>query len=156
LRIGAGPAPSAQRAPGCGSGGDHGVRTMIASLRFPLLVWTATIAPPADGPRAAVETARACVRRATAQPELARAWVRRIRLAGWLPELQTAVDRTLGTREAIDAQDGARYGAYALDDVRVSVRAIWKLDRLVFDPEELRASRESVRLAELRQELALS
>jgi hypothetical protein len=32
----------------------------------------------------------------------------------------------------------------------------WHLDRTIFDPEEVRANRASIRLAELRQDLALT
>lgn len=104
----------------------------------------------------AAELARVCVRRAGAQPERARSWLARVRLAAWLPELRLGAERDLGTREAIDPQDRARYGTYTLDELRVEGRATWRLDRLAFDPEELRASRETVRLAELRQDLALT
>src|SRR5262249_12477297 len=74
----------------------------------------------------------------------------------WWPELRLRAERDFGTREVINTQDGARYGAYAIDEVRLEAQAMWHLDRLVFDPEELRASRESIRLAELRQDLALT
>ena len=104
----------------------------------------------------AVSLARACVRRAGAQPERARAWLHRIHFAAWLPELRLGAEKDMGTREAIDSQDGARYGTYSLDELRLEARATWRLERLLFDPEELRASRESVRLAELRQDLALT
>jgi hypothetical protein len=106
--------------------------------------------------RVAVELARAAVRRAGVHPERAQSWLRRIHHAAWLPELRLGAERDLGTREAIDPHDGARYGTYSLDEIRMEGRATWRLDRLVFDPEELRASRETVRLAELRQELALT
>jgi hypothetical protein len=104
----------------------------------------------------AVELARVCVRRAGAEPERAQKWLRRLRGAAWLPELQLDALRDTGQRESIDAQLGTRYGAYDIDAVRFEARATWHLDRLVFDAEEVRASRESVRLAELRQELALT
>jgi hypothetical protein len=104
----------------------------------------------------AVAIARSCVRRAGAQPERARDFLVRVRRAAWWPELRLGAERDFGTREVIDPTDHTRYGAYAVDEVRIEARATWHLDRLVFDPEELRASRESVRLAELRQELALT
>jgi hypothetical protein len=73
-----------------------------------------------------------------------------------LPDLTFSAERDIGTREAIDPQDRARYGVYSLDELRLQGRATWRLDRLIFDPEELRASREAVRLSGLRQEIALT
>ncbi len=102
----------------------------------------------------AVAIARACVRRAGAQPERARDWLARVRKAAWWPELRLGAERDFGSREVIDPTDRTRYGAYSIDELRLEARATWRLDRLVFDPEELRASRESIRLAELRQDLA--
>jgi len=116
----------------------------------------ATAGPRRAHPEGAVALARACVRRAGAQPERSRAWLRRIHVAAWLPELRLGAERDLGTREAIDPQDRTRYATYSLDELRLEVRASWRLDRLLFDPEEVRATRESIRLAELRQELALT
>jgi hypothetical protein len=104
----------------------------------------------------AVAVARACVRHAGAQPERARGWLARIRRAAFWPELRLGVERDLGTREQIDLTDRSRYGAYTVDELRIEARATWRLDRLVFDPEEVRVSREAVRLADLRQELALT
>src|SRR5262249_58534577 len=88
--------------------------------------------------------------------ELDRLWTRRIRTAAWLPDLRWGAERDLGAGEAIDPQDRTRYSTYSLDELRIEARATWHLERLLFDPEELRASRESVRLAELRKELALT
>src|SRR5262249_45955633 len=108
------------------------------------------------GPREAVELARTCVRRAGAEPERSRRWLERLRTAAWLPELRLRAERNTGTRETIAAQARTRYGTYALGELRFEARATWHLYRLAFDPEEVRASRESVRLAELRQDLALT
>jgi len=108
---------------------------------------------PSDAAEA-VAIARNCVRRAGAQPERARDWLARVRKAAWWPELRLGAERDFGTREVIDPSDRTRYGAYSIDELRLEARATWRLDRLVFDPEELRVSRESIRLAELRQELA--
>src|SRR5262249_876749 len=109
-----------------------------------------------SGPAHAVALARSCVRRASAHPEIARTWLRRLHQSAWLPELRLGAERDMGTREVGEARDGAQYGRYALDQLRLEGQATWHLDRLLFDPLELRVSRESVRLAELRQELALT
>ena len=126
---------------------------LIASL---LVAGVARAERPRSDAAEAVAIARMCVRRAGAQPERARDMLARVRRAAWWPELRIGAERDFGTREVIDPTDRTRYGAYSIDEVRIEARATWHLDRLVFDPEELRASRESVRLAELRQELSLT
>lgn len=111
--------------------------------------------PPSSS---AIATALAtlAVKRAAAEPEIVVDWLRRIRSAAWLPEVRIGVDKELGTRETIDPADRARYSSYNLDQLRIDVHLSWRLDRLRFDPEELAANRQSIQMASLRQELALS
>jgi hypothetical protein len=78
-----------------------------------------------------------------------------VRRAGWLPEVQAglsidgkkdrSVDSEAGTPDAIGL-DRSRRIAY---DVKLS----WDLGRLIFDPNELKVSREAQRVSELRDQV---
>lgn len=96
----------------------------------------------------------AAARLAEAQPERVRSWLRRVRTAALMPSLRARVGRGL-TGEAITrGLDGIdRISTLQTDGWRFDVEAIWALDRLVFDPSELRLSREAQRLAARREQL---
>jgi hypothetical protein len=87
---------------------------------------------------------------AAVQPERVRSWLRRANAAALLPTVRTRVGRGLGelTRDSND-----RLIMTTTDNWRFEVEATWSLDRLVFDRNELRASREGQRLATHREEL---
>jgi hypothetical protein len=94
-----------------------------------------------------------------AEPERARSFLTRARLAGWLPEIRVRLDRRLARTESLDlaptAADPAGInpvGVDSINDMRYEWRATWDLGRLVFSPEELGASAQAVRLAEVRRE----
>ena len=94
-----------------------------------------------------------------AQPERARSLLARARLAGWLPELRVRVDRRFGRDESLN------YGRAPLDvsvapvdlgtrdDVRYELRATWDLARMVFNPDELNAQAEALRMSDTRREV---
>jgi hypothetical protein len=94
-----------------------------------------------------------------AQPERARSLLARARLAGWLPELRVRVDRRFGRDESLN------YGRAPLDapvapvdlgtrdDVRYELRATWDLSRMVFNPDELNAQAEALRMSDTRREV---
>jgi hypothetical protein len=87
---------------------------------------------------------------ASVQPERVRSWLRRANAAALLPTVHTRIGRGLGelTRDSND-----RLIMTTSDSWRVEVEATWSLDRLVFDRNELRASREGQRLSVHREEL---
>jgi hypothetical protein len=87
---------------------------------------------------------------AAVQPERVRSWLRRANAAALLPTVKTRIGRGLGelTRDSND-----RLIMTTTDNWRVEVEATWALDRLVFDRNELRASREGQRLSSHREEL---
>jgi hypothetical protein len=92
----------------------------------------------------------AAARLAEVHPELVRSWLRRSGKAAILPTVRVRVGRGLGelTRDSVSAP------IYTMtNDWRVEVEASWSLDRLVFDRNELRASREAQRVAGHREEL---
>jgi hypothetical protein len=108
--------------------------------------------PPVDGLRAA---ASALV---LADPERARSLVRRARWAAWLPEVRFRVDRRFGRSESLDVSpvplgDAPPVALDTVDEVRYEARATWDLSRLVFNPDELAAHAEALKIAEVRREV---
>jgi hypothetical protein len=96
------------------------------------------------------ELQRAAARVAEAHPELVRSWLRRAGKAAILPTVRVRVGRGLGelTRDSVTSP------TYTMtNDWNFEVEASWSLDRLVFDRNELRASREAQRVAGHREEL---
>ena len=96
------------------------------------------------------ELQRAAARLAEVHPELVRSWLRRAGKAALMPSLRVRVGRGLVelTRDSVTTP------VYSMtDDWSIDVEATWQLDRLVFDRNELRASREAQRLAGHREEL---
>jgi hypothetical protein len=101
---------------------------------------------------------RAAVALALAEPERARSFVSRARLAGWLPEMRFRVYRRYARTEGLSFNDtGAGVVApvdiSAIDDVRYEWRATWDLSRIVFNPDELQAHSEALRMSDLRRDI---
>ncbi|HEX3698096.1 MAG TPA: hypothetical protein VH374_22185 [Polyangia bacterium] len=110
--------------------------------------------PPLDELRAA---ATALV---LAEPERARSLLARSGAAGWLPEVRVRVDRRFERDESLDygrtaADVTAPVGMDTHNDVRYEVRATWDLSRIVFNPEELGAHAQALRLADIRREVEM-
>jgi hypothetical protein len=93
---------------------------------------------------------RAAAHLAEVHPELVRSWMRRAGKAALMPSVRVRVGRGLVelTRDTITAPLSSM-----TDNWTVEVEATWALDRLVFDRNELRVSREAQRLAGHREEL---
>ena len=100
---------------------------------------------------------RAAVALALAEPERARSLVARARAAGWLPEMRFRVYRRLGRTEGLDYMPGAGtanpVGVDAVDEVRYEWRATVDLSRIVFNPDELQAHYEALRMADARRDI---
>lgn len=97
---------------------------------------------------------------AFAEPERARSLLFRARAAPWLPELRIRIDRRFGRTESLDAgattlpsDTTTPVGLDTVDDVRYEVRATWDLGRLVFNPDELQAQNQALRMADVRREV---
>jgi hypothetical protein len=95
-----------------------------------------------------------------AQPERARSLLWRAGAAGWLPEVRVRVDRRFGRDESLDygrtsLDDAAPVGMNTHQDVRYEVRATWDLSRIVFNPDELGAHMEALRIADVRREVEM-
>jgi hypothetical protein len=98
---------------------------------------------------------------ALAEPARARSLVTRARWAGWLPEVRVQVTRRFGRVESEDF-GGATLDAPATpvgvdttNDVRYEGRASWDLSRIVFNPDELGAETQALRMADVRREVEL-
>ncbi|WP_428261575.1 hypothetical protein [Haliangium sp.] len=105
------------------------------------------IGEPPDARPVGKEPTLAEVRRATlryagldARPE--RSWARRTRWAGLLPQLTMRVSRDLGRDEGLSrASSGTeRLDVGSDEDLSLEFKAVWQLDRLVFDDLEMRAA----------------
>lgn len=139
---------------------------MIALLFFCLL------APPAPPPVPApavlaralaelparpsvAEVQEAALRRATIAPKTAMRWLRRARVAALLPgvtgEYALRSDQGWQLDQAVGDSDELRHDLGA--GRAVQVRATWDLDRLIFNPDELRAARAALDLADVRERL---
>jgi len=135
-----------------------------------LLVVTASAAaeeppPPATSRPAsrAADTAppvealcRAAVAIALAEPERARSFVSRARIAGWLPEFHFRVFRRFARTEGLTLDDTAAsvpLDVNAVDDVRYEWRTTWDLSRMVFNPDELHAHAEALRMSDVRRDI---
>src|SRR5699024_308924 len=92
---------------------------------------SADTAPPVE------VLSRAAVAMALAEPERARSFVSRARIAGWLPEFHFRVFRRFARTEGLTLDDTAAsvpLDVSAVDDVRYEWRATWDLSRMVFNP----------------------
>jgi hypothetical protein len=97
---------------------------------------------------------QAAVRLAALEPERVRSWMRRARTAAALPVLKARVGRGSTGVAITHGVDGlAAFSTVENDAWHFDLEATWSLDRLVFDPNEVRVSREAQRLGLHREEL---
>jgi hypothetical protein len=103
---------------------------------------------------------KAAVALALAEPERARAFLSRARLAGWLPEIHFRIYRRFARTEGLTFADVGGGGGTvapvdisAVDDVRYEWRGSWDLSRMVFNPDELHAHFEALRMADVRRDI---
>src|SRR3954468_16630719 len=109
----------------------------------------AAVLPRFDGEPAVGELQRAAARLAEMDPERVQSWLRRIRASAVLPTVKLSVGRGL---DELTRDSYGRPTFTNTDPWRFEVQASWSLDRLVFDRNELRASREAQRVAGRREE----
>jgi len=94
-----------------------------------------------------------------AEPERARSFLERTRWAGFLPELRVRLDRRYSRTESLDLSrsavdpDASPVGVDSLNDLRYEWRATWDLARIAFNPDELAASTQALRMADVRREV---
>jgi hypothetical protein len=102
---------------------------------------------------------RAATALALAEPERARGLVERARWAGFLPETRLRVDRRFGRSESEDLgkspldAPATPVGVDTTNDVRYEARATWDLSRIVFNPDEIGAESQALRIADIRREI---
>jgi hypothetical protein len=93
---------------------------------------------------------RAAARVADVNPDRVRSWLRRASKAALLPSLRVTMGRGYGEL----VRDTTGEPIYTSNDNwRFEMQATWQLDRLVFDRNELRVSREAQRVGARREEL---
>src|SRR5262249_3781923 len=106
--------------------------------------------PPAPSLQA---TQDAALRRAGVDAAAAARWLRRARVAAALPTMSVQIDQRMDRGWTLDREvgqaDALRNDAGNRDLVRA--KATWELDRLIFAPDELRAARAAIDLADLRE-----
>lgn len=124
-----------------------------------------SLPPPVDPPvhPEAADTpvdvvCKAAVALALAEPERARGFLNRARVAGWLPEVRFRVYRRFARTEGLTFDDTgtgavAPVDVSAIDDVRYEWRATWDLSRMVFNPDELQAHFEALRMSDVRRDI---
>lgn len=135
-------------------------------LALTLALSPAPHAPGARGPATAAtllhaagptieEVQEAALRRAAVDPRISRRWLVRARAAAILPSVQGELDVKRDLGWSLDQEAGAadqlQQDAGAGRSMRV--RVTWDLDRLIFDPNELRAARAAVDMAQVREQV---
>jgi hypothetical protein len=106
--------------------------------------------PPGPSLRA---TQDAALRRSGIDSAAAARWLRRARVAAALPTLSVQYDHRLDHGWVLDREvgqaDALRSDAGNQSVVRA--KATWELDRLIYAPDELRAARAAIDVADLRE-----
>ncbi|MEZ4381444.1 MAG: hypothetical protein R3A79_08840 [Nannocystaceae bacterium] len=103
------------------------------------------------------ELQEAALRRAAVDPRASRRWLSRARAAAALPSVRGELDLRRDQAWQLDQEAGVAdelsqdNGAGQV----IRVRVAWELDRLIFDPNELRAARAAVDMAMAREQLLL-
>ncbi len=87
------------------------------------------------------EGRRAALRHAGLHRRPARAWARRARLSGLVPALSLRAQRSTAHDEGLSRSSTGteRLDAGSDEDLGMELRAVWRLDRLVFSDVEIRA-----------------
>jgi hypothetical protein len=93
------------------------------------------------------------LRRAGIDSAAAARWLRRSRIAAALPTVSVQYDQHLDRGWVLDSEVGQADALRADAGVQAVVRAkaTWELDRLIYAPDELRAARAAIDVADLRE-----
>ncbi len=104
------------------------------------------------------EVQRAALEQAALEPGRTMSMLTRLRWAGVLPRVEVSLARGLERDEDLDRryQDWDRISIATDDDLDLRCTVRWDLDRLVYDPEELRGARQAADLSRRRRELLLA
>ena len=99
----------------------------------------------------------AALRRSTVDPRTTRRWLRRARAAAALPTVRGELDLRRDQAWQLDqeAGDADELSQDSGAGQVIRVRVAWQLDRLIFDPNELRAARAAVDMAMAREQVLL-
>ncbi len=119
-----------------------------------LVVLAATAQAQPQRELSVVDLQQAAIRLAEAQPERVHSWQKRIRRAAWAPQLRVSGGRGTGGNQIIHGLNGLdELASTQSNSWRYEATLTWTLERLVFDPNELRVSREAQRVALHREAL---
>ncbi|MEZ4454808.1 MAG: hypothetical protein R3B09_35485 [Nannocystaceae bacterium] len=101
------------------------------------------------------EVQEAALRRAAVDPRITRRWLARARVAAVLPAVQGEIDVKRDLGWSLDQEAGAADQLQQDQGAGRSMRlrVTWDLDRLIFDPNELRAARAAVDMAQVREQI---
>lgn len=101
------------------------------------------------------EIQEAALRRAAVDPRITRRWLARARSAAILPTVQGALDSKRDLGWSLDQEAGAadQLQQDAGAGRSLQLRVTWELDRLIFDPNELRAARAAIDVAQIREQV---
>jgi hypothetical protein len=104
------------------------------------------------------EVQEEALRLAALEPRRTRRLLTRVRWAGLLPEVEASLSRGLARDEDLDRayQDLDELSLATDEDLDFGLSVTWDLDRLIYDPEELRAHREVATQAQRRRELLMA
>lgn len=98
---------------------------------------------------------KAAVRHASLKRSSVQSWLRRVRHAAWLPDVRIGLERNHGAQTRLKAEPGteSQWVEEKDGDLSYDIQVRWSFDRLIFDPNELKVSREAQRVMELREEV---
>lgn len=144
------PTPDAAESPG-ESPGDSPTAEAPAPRFEPRHV-DAALARVATGPSLA-DLQAAALRQAGVDRRAALGWQRRARVAAALPTVSLQYDQRLDHGWALDREVGQADALQtdAGSQTVLRAKATWELDRLLFSPDELRAARAALDLADFRE-----
>ncbi len=144
---------SLTRLAGCGEH-HHPMGSIWRALAGAGWLWCSVAPARAAGEPGVRELQEAAIRYAALEPHRLTSLLQRLRTAAWAPRISLRFGGGARQLEALTATDGfQRLSSTAGDGWTLEAAATWSLDRLIFDGDELRASRENERMAAHRERL---
>ena len=140
------------------------------NLRLPIIICLVLLARPAvaDAEPSALEVQRAALQYHRLNPEEVRRWQRDARRSPWLPRLQIGYDRNIDSKVTLSVDDNASItsrgvivgptlsssDANSQDQNSYDVRAVWSLDELVYNRNQIDLNEEMRQLMRESERIA--